>query len=192
MNHMEAQMDRQIEGATCENEALRREIGQLRAALLSCARQAERLKKPCSMDPESAQAVRNAQYQSISTTAHIALGTILGPRATHPWTDMDKERIRQMAVEAGLADISSYSGQLITEYGPCEDQLIAFAQAVARECLQDDDALIEAMAEHTYGHTRADAIEWAKEDKFDSHCQQARELLKAMRPVISERFGLGD
>ena len=55
------------------------EIKRLRAALLTCARQAEALKRDCGMDPESAQAIRNAQYQSISTTAHIALGTIKGP-----------------------------------------------------------------------------------------------------------------
>lgn len=39
----------------------------------------EALKRDCCMDQESAQAIRNAQYQSISTTAHIALGTIKGP-----------------------------------------------------------------------------------------------------------------
>lgn len=53
----------------------------LRAALLQCARQAEALKRECGMDPESPQAIRNAQYQAISTTAHIALGTIRGPKA---------------------------------------------------------------------------------------------------------------
>ena len=55
------------------------EIHKLRAALLTCARQAEALKRECGMDPESAQAMRNAQYQAISTTAHIALETIRGP-----------------------------------------------------------------------------------------------------------------
>lgn len=60
-------------------EQLQVDIEMLRAALLTCARQAEALKRDCGMDPESAQAIRNAQYQSISTTAHIALGTIKGP-----------------------------------------------------------------------------------------------------------------
>ena len=55
------------------------EIQKLRHALLACARQAEALKRECGMDPESAQAVRNGQYQAISTTAHIALGTVRGP-----------------------------------------------------------------------------------------------------------------
>ena len=58
-----------------------REIDRLRAALLRCAKQAEALKRECGPDPEGAQAVRNGQYQAISTAAHIALGTIKGP---HP------------------------------------------------------------------------------------------------------------
>ena len=56
------------------------ERDRFRAALLDCARQAERLKKPCGMDPEGYQAVRNGKYQNISTTAHVALGTIRGPQ----------------------------------------------------------------------------------------------------------------
>lgn len=63
-------------------KAALREIELLRVALLDCARQAERLKKPCGVDPEGRQAVRNALYQNISTRAHIALGTIRGPNAT--------------------------------------------------------------------------------------------------------------
>lgn len=55
------------------------QIEALRAALLCCARKAEALKRDCGMDPFSPQAIRNGQYQSISTTAHIALGTIQGP-----------------------------------------------------------------------------------------------------------------
>ena len=62
-------------------EAQADEIERLRDALLHCARQAEALKRECGMDPESAQAVRNAQYQAVSTAAHIALGTIRGPNA---------------------------------------------------------------------------------------------------------------
>ena len=54
--------------------AIESECASLRAALLTCARQAEALKRECGMDPESGQAVRNAQYQAISTTAHIARG----------------------------------------------------------------------------------------------------------------------
>ncbi|MBI4695519.1 MAG: hypothetical protein HY749_15995 [Gammaproteobacteria bacterium] len=50
----------------------------LRAALLTCARMAEALKRDCSMDPETPQAIRNGEYQAISTCAHIALGTIRG------------------------------------------------------------------------------------------------------------------
>ena len=63
-----------------ELAALRAERDALKTTLLVCARQAEALKRDCGMDPESPQAIRNAQYQNISTTAHIALGTIRGPR----------------------------------------------------------------------------------------------------------------
>ena len=59
--------------AIAERDALRR-------VLLKCARQAEDLKQECGPDPESWQAKRNAEYQAISTTAHIALGTIRGPK----------------------------------------------------------------------------------------------------------------
>jgi hypothetical protein len=55
-------------------------IERLAAALLDCAKQADALKLPCGDNPESAQAVRNAQYATISTTAHIAIGTIRGPQ----------------------------------------------------------------------------------------------------------------
>ena len=55
------------------------ERDRLRRVLLTCARKAEALKVPCEFDFESVQARRNAQYQDISTTAHIALGTIKGP-----------------------------------------------------------------------------------------------------------------
>jgi hypothetical protein len=53
---------------------LERERDRLREALLNVARMAEVLKRPCSMDnPESAQAIRNSQYMSISYAAHDAL-----------------------------------------------------------------------------------------------------------------------
>lgn len=55
-------------------DALAAKLEQAREALLSCARQAEALKRECgSADPESPQAIRNGRYQAISTTAHIAL-----------------------------------------------------------------------------------------------------------------------
>jgi len=67
-----------------ECNAVEAEREKLRAALLQCARMAEALKRDCGMDPESGQAVRNSQYQAISTAAHIALGTIKGPVSKPP------------------------------------------------------------------------------------------------------------
>ena len=81
---------------------------ELRAALLSCARKAEALKRECGMDQESPQAIRNAQYQAISTVAHIALGTIAGSAEpardgwqlvpTEPTTAMQNDGAMQIAM----------------------------------------------------------------------------------------------
>ena len=56
----------------CEEAA--DEIERLRAALLDCARRCEALKRPCGMDPESGQALRNGAYMSIALAARAALG----------------------------------------------------------------------------------------------------------------------
>lgn len=52
---------------------LRAENERLREALLGAARSAEALKRDCGMDPESPQAIRNAQYMAISYAARAAL-----------------------------------------------------------------------------------------------------------------------
>ena len=38
----------------------------------------------------------------------------------------------------------------------------------------------EIIAEVTYGHTRAKAIDWAKEDKFDSCFREGLDILYAL------------
>jgi len=68
-------------GDIADVEEAAAELERLRSALLDCARKAEALKRDCTTDPECPQAVRNAQYQAISTAAHIALGTLTGPSA---------------------------------------------------------------------------------------------------------------
>jgi hypothetical protein len=50
----------------------------LRLALLDCASRAEKLKIDYGVCPGSLQAIRNAQCQTISDMAHIALGNIKG------------------------------------------------------------------------------------------------------------------
>ena len=50
-----------------------RQRDELLAALLKVARMAEKLKRPCSMDPESKQAIRNGEYMNISYAAHAAI-----------------------------------------------------------------------------------------------------------------------
>lgn len=46
---------------------------ELLKALLKVARMAEDLKKPCGMEPDSPQAIRNAQYMNISYAARDAI-----------------------------------------------------------------------------------------------------------------------
>lgn len=80
------------------------EIARLRDALLHCARLAEALKLPCGDDdPESPQVIRNGQYQNISLTAHIALGTIRGPAAPSEADEVARltAELRESRVAAG-------------------------------------------------------------------------------------------
>ena len=60
------------EAETRELKALQ-ELDELRAALLDCARRCEALKRPCGMDPESPQALRNGEYMSIALAARAAI-----------------------------------------------------------------------------------------------------------------------
>lgn len=48
-------------------------ILELEAALLDTARRVEALKRECGTAPESAQAIRNSEYMSISLNARAAL-----------------------------------------------------------------------------------------------------------------------
>lgn len=54
------------------------------------------------------------------------------------------------------------------------------AKDVFEEMLTPTDAMIEAGGTANYGHTRETAVEWAKEDKWDSHAHEAAFLYKAM------------
>lgn len=53
--------------------ALLADLDAMRGELLKIARMAEDLKKPCSMDADSPQAIRNGQYMNICYAAHAAL-----------------------------------------------------------------------------------------------------------------------
>lgn len=52
---------------------LRAEGDRLAAALLAAARRVEQLKRPCGMEPDSPQAIRNSEYMAISLSARVAL-----------------------------------------------------------------------------------------------------------------------
>jgi hypothetical protein len=49
------------------------------------------------------------------------------------------------------------------------------------------DVMADAGAQVLYCHSRAEATEWAKEDKFDSCADQAREVYKAIRAAITAK-----
>ena len=59
---------------TTANNALRERVKELEQSLLDVARLVEGLKQPCSMDPESPQAIRNGTYMSIGLIARTAIG----------------------------------------------------------------------------------------------------------------------
>lgn len=46
--------------------------------------------------------------------------------------------------------------------------------------MEPTEDMIEAGCEVLYGHTRAEAIEWAKEEKFDGWRDMARDVWLAM------------
>ena len=102
------------------------------------------------------------------------------------------DRIRQMAQEAtAYADAMDGSGRMAGRaWGDVRDEY--FAQLVTEDLTADDDALAEKMAEHLYAHPRSDAVEWAKEDKFDSEKDKALDLIAVMREHIRARYSLKD
>lgn len=87
-------------------DTLKEDFDRLRAGLLACARQAEALKRECSPDPESQQAIRNAQYQAISTAAHIVLGTVCGPDPILGDSELNDLRAENEALRKQVAELS--------------------------------------------------------------------------------------
>ena len=63
--------DARIKAANLELAQAR--VAELEGALLDVARRAESLKRECRMDPESPQAIRNAQYMGIAYAARAAM-----------------------------------------------------------------------------------------------------------------------
>lgn len=85
MRDLDDEVERRIEKWACCGEPVWRvraerrvteleaDNERLRAALLDIARRVEALKRPCGMDPETPQAIRNGEYMSIALMAHAAL-----------------------------------------------------------------------------------------------------------------------
>lgn len=102
---------------------------------------------------------------------------------------MDKELIERLSKEAGFA-------QVTIDYilGPVG--LAKFAALVAEECAKEaippgfqlvpilpTMEMMDAAGEELYGYPREKAVEWAKEDKFESWVQTGVEAYRAMLKV---------
>jgi hypothetical protein len=92
------------------------------------------------------------------------------------------QMIEALAREAGLVAETRplVHPVLIGWYAKPEalERFAALVRAAAlAEAWQAVEDLTEQVAEHLYGHPREKAIEWAKEDKFDSCARKAEEVL---------------
>ena len=54
------------------------------------------------------------------------------------------------------------------------------ARAAIAALREPTPEMVEAGAEHQYGHPRHKAEEWGKSDKFDMRCDEAEKLFTAM------------
>ena len=81
-----------------ELDTLRAQLAEAQAALKTVMRNAELSKEPCSPDPESPAAVRNAKFASLSSIAAQGLGMVCGPSLTAQLAEAqrDSERLDWM------------------------------------------------------------------------------------------------
>lgn len=81
-----------------EIDTLRAKLAEAHAALKIVMRNAELSKEPCSPDPESPAAVRNAKFASLSSIAALGLGMVSGPSLTAQLAEAqrDSERLDWM------------------------------------------------------------------------------------------------
>ncbi|ASS55926.1 hypothetical protein [Rhizobium leguminosarum] len=64
------------------------------------------------------------------------------------------------------------------------------ARAAIEPLREPTEAMVEAGGEAYYGHPRASAVEWAKEDKFDLHAADAAIFYAAMvNAALKEQEG---
>lgn len=106
---------------------------------------------------------------------------------------MDKELIERLAKEAGMNAYTTLPAKNAIGNSVPIAWLVKFAALVAEECakvaippgfrllpIEPTMEMYEAAGEELYGHPREKAIEWAKEDKFESWAQTGVEAYRAM------------
>lgn len=104
---------------------------------------------------------------------------------------MDEELIERLAKDAGMKYMLTQPGGWSWIGGP--GNLSQFAALVAEECakaaippgfrllpIEPTMEMYEAAGEELYGHSREKAVEWAKEDKFESCAQTGMEAWRVM------------
>jgi hypothetical protein len=93
----------------------------------------------------------------------------------------------EMRGDGYLSDISDDMTDVVVD-GRVD--LLAVAKAVIEEMREPTEAMVEAGGEAYYGHPRASAVEWAKEDKFDLHAADAAIFYAAMvNAALKEQEG---
>jgi hypothetical protein len=83
------------------------------------------------------------------------------------------DQMREYARQAVLAERERCAGV-------CEAAVQRERERIRREVLY----LTHPVAEFLYGHTREQAVEWAKEDKYDSDAGKADEILAIVAAAI--------
>ena len=65
-------------------------------------------------------------------------------------------------------------------YGMTEAESIDYAKAAIEAMREPTEEMVEAGGTANYGHPREDAVEWAKEEKWDAAAHEAVFLYTAM------------
>lgn len=102
---------------------------------------------------------------------------------------MDRDTVIRWALEAGLSGLGNRNLIALEHFSA-----LAYAAGAEEEretLCQITPEMIEAGCEALYGYTRADAIEWAKEDKFDGYAYEAQETFRKMIDAAIRARGNG-
>jgi len=63
------------------------------------------------------------------------------------------------------------------------------ARAVIRCLMEPSETMVAAGGAEIYGHPREKAVEWAKEEKFDSCAHEATDTFRAMLQYVLDEAG---